>query len=257
MSLTHYKAITFDFWNTIYTDTREGFSRVTELRMQLLGRLARELGAHFTPQELRDAYQSGFQSYLAAWEAGRQFGAREQAGHVLKRLGVKAETDGNLDEAVRELEELGEQASLTLLPGALETIPRLAESGIGLGIISDTGVSPGRVLRRFLERDGLLGCFQTLTFSDETGYPKPDPRMFRLTLFRLGARPEDAAHVGDMPRTDVAGALAVGMKAIRMAARNDFDEPPEAHAVIRDHRDLARVLEDLPPLNPQQKGGRP
>ncbi len=94
----------------------------------------------------------------------------------------------------------------------------------------------------YLESDGLLEYFSAFTFSDETGFPKPDARMFERTLAALGATPEEAAHVGDTPRTDIAGAKALGLLAIRCAAAEDHREPPEADFVIRDHRELPELL---------------
>ncbi len=76
-----------------------------------------------------------------------------------------------------------------------------------------------------------------------TGYPKPDPRMFEATLAGMGVDPAHAMHVGDTPRTDIAGALALGMRAVRFAAANDVDEPPPAHAVFRDHPELLALAE--------------
>ena len=129
-------------------------------------------------------------------------------------------------------------------------LPALAAAGVGLGVISDTGLTPGRILTTFMERDGVLDYFGALTFSDETGFPKPHPQMFLRTLARLGVPPREAAHVGDMPRTDVAGAQALGMLSVRMAAAEDHPEPPEAHLVIRDHRELRALLDGDPPDRP-------
>ena len=127
-----------------------------------------------------------------------------------------------------------------------ETIPLLAAAGYKLGLISDTSLTPGRVLKEFMQRDGLLEYFSVLTFSDETGYPKPDPRMFYARSMASGADTAEAAHVGDTPRTDIAGAQAVGMMAMRCAAVNDHtEEPPEADFVIRDHREMPGILERL------------
>jgi putative hydrolase of the HAD superfamily len=190
-----------------------------------------------TDEELLAAWRSGFTAYLEAWQQGRHFGAFEQVVHVLGRFGA-APVDGIIERTARRIEESGADANLQLQPGAAEVIPALAGAGIKLGLISDTGLTPGRVLLGFLERDGLLPYFSSLTFSDETGFPKPDPRMFHRTLAPLGVRPAEAAHVGDTPRTDIAGAQAVGMRAIRFAAAQDTPEPPAADSIIYDHRDL-------------------
>jgi putative hydrolase of the HAD superfamily len=141
-----------------------------------------------------------------------------------------------------EIEDASLLAPLQLLPGVKETVPRLAEAGYRLGIISDTSLTPGRLLVHFLEADGLLQHFEALTFSDLTGYTKPDRRMFESTLAQLRATTTEAAHVGDTPRTDIAGAQALGMLSIRCAAAVDHREPPAAHYVVRDHRELPGIL---------------
>ena len=51
--------------------------------------------------------------------------------------------------------------------------------------------------------------------------------------------------MGDTPRTDIAGAKAMGMVTIRCAGAIDHEEPPEADFVIRDHREIPAILERL------------
>jgi len=230
--------ITFDFWNTLYTDRRDGSSDAARTkRLAALGRAVEECGGSADPELLAEANRSGFAAYVAEWRSGRHYGAREHVLHVLEAFGLSSR-DGTVHRIAAEIEDLGAQADLVLLPGAAEAIPRLAEAGIRLGLISDTGLTPGRILVSFLENDDLLRHFSTLTFSDITGYPKPDPRMFTATLAGMGVEPGRAMHVGDTPRTDIAGALRMGMRAVRFAAANDVDEPPPAHAVICDHTEL-------------------
>jgi len=237
----HIRAGTFDFWNTLYTDERSAQDDVSDERLDALRQALEVCGVSPADEDLVGAYRSGFEAYLLAWRAGRHFGATEQVKHVLATLGATAQ-DGIVRRTALRIEELGDRASLRLLPGVREAIPVLAAQGVRLGLISDTGLTPGRVLRRFLARDGLSPHFAALTFSDETGYPKPDRRMFADTLEALGAGSDEAAHVGDTPRTDIAGARDAGMIAIRFAAVHDLPDPPPAHAVIRDHRDLPALL---------------
>lgn len=237
--------VTFDFWNTLYTDRPSGDSDlVRRARLAALHEAVEVCGGTSTPESIRESNSSGFAAYVEAWRGGRHYGAREHVFHVLGRLGVES-CDGGVERAAQQIEELGAQADLMLLPGAAEAIPQLAAAGVRLGLISDTGLTPGRILRTFLERDGLLPHFSSLTFSDETGFPKPDPRMFQLTLDEMGVSADTSLHVGDTPRTDIAGALSMGMRAVRFAAISDTDEPPAAHAVIRDHRELLRLTREL------------
>jgi FMN phosphatase YigB (HAD superfamily) len=69
--------------------------------------------------------------------------------------------------------------------------------------------------------------------------------MFEVTLAGLGGAAEAAAHVGDTPRTDIAGAQAMGMVAIRCAAAADHGEPPAADFVIMDHREVPEIIRTL------------
>lgn len=50
--------------------------------------------------------------------------------------------------------------------------------------------------------------------SEEAGAEKPDPRLFRMALERLNAKPADAVMIGDHPRGDIEGAAALGITTI-------------------------------------------
>ncbi len=240
-------ALTFDFWNTLYSADGGAMDKVRPLRLHTLRRLLATGGAHPSEDEMQQAYRDGFDVYVVAWQAGRHFGALEHINYFAERFGVDPaglETEA-VTQAVRDIEDASLSADLELIPGVAETVPALVEAGYRLGIISDTSLTPGRVLRKALAKDGLLDYFTVLTFSDETGYPKPDPRMFESTLAGLQATPAEAAHIGDIPRTDIAGAKSVGMVTIRCAAAMDHTDPPEADFVIRDHREIPKVLKKL------------
>jgi len=59
-----------------------------------------------------------------------------------------------------------------------------------------------------------LGFFGCTVFSDEVGYNKPHRIMFETALKVLGGKPSKGLHIGDLLQTDIAGAKAVGMKAV-------------------------------------------
>ena len=241
--------LTFDLWNTLYSDTGVASGVVKPRRLALLNELLASRGVDPSEDELLQAYRASFDAYMTAWTTGAHFGAREHLAFILDyfhaREAKSAAEREEFERVVRATEDALALAPPNLLPGVRETIPALAVAGYRLGIISDTSLTPGRVLKEFLKNDGLLDCFSTFTFSDETGFPKPDPRMFEVTLAGLGARPAEAAHIGDTPRTDIAGARALGMITIRCAGSADHPEPPEADFVITDHREIPAILEKL------------
>jgi FMN phosphatase YigB (HAD superfamily) len=75
------------------------------------------------------------------------------------------------------------------------------------------------------------------------GVPKPHPRTFQAALEPLGVAPARALHVGDLRRTDVAGARELGMVAVRIRARHDDRSAlPEADFVVDSHAELRALL---------------
>lgn len=240
-------ALTFDFWNTLYSADGGAMDVVRPRRVEALRSMLRGFGLDPSDDEMLEAYRSGFDAYMAAWVKGVHYGAHEQVRHVLTRfqLAPGPADEGLLADTAVEIENASLLAPLQPLPGVLETVPALAGAGYRLGLISDTSLTPGRILKELMARHGLLTYFEALTFSDETGYTKPDRRMFEQTLAPLGAGPAEAAHVGDTPRTDIAGAKDLGMVAIRCAGAVDHPEPPPADFVISDHREIPGILSRL------------
>jgi putative hydrolase of the HAD superfamily len=91
-----------------------------------------------------------------------------------------------------------------------ETLEELARRGYRLGVISN---ADGRV-EALLGGIGLLRHFEFVIDSGSVGVEKPDPRIFRMALERMGIAPHDAVYVGDVYEIDVAGARGAGMRAI-------------------------------------------
>jgi putative hydrolase of the HAD superfamily len=158
--------------------------------------------------------------------------------------GLGAPTRGPALERLVALFENASHSSFVLpVDGAVETVERLARAGVPCALICDTGLTPGRVVRQHLARLGLLAGLRAQLFSDEVGVPKPSPRIFQAALEALGVRAAGAFHVGDLRRTDVAGAREVGMGSIRLRAV--FDDPadlPEADRVVSSHAELRVTL---------------
>ena len=70
--------------------------------------------------------------------------------------------------------------------------------------------------RRKLEKLGLESAFDPVVISEEVGFKKPDERIFRVALDRLGSPAHRVAFVGDDPVADIAGAQALGMVAVQV-----------------------------------------
>ncbi len=178
--------------------------------------------------------------HIALWQEGVASGSREMAQWALTALGAPAPATEQLVDAFAEASL---ESEILPLEGARDTLERLAEAGVRRALVCDTGFSPGRIVRRLLDRHGLLELLEVQIFSDEAGVPKPHPRVFHSALEPLGAEPHQAVHVGDLRRTDVAGARAAGMGTVRIRDNHDDrSELPEADAVADSHGHLLEIL---------------
>jgi putative hydrolase of the HAD superfamily len=137
----------------------------------------------------------------------------------------------------------GRRVELEFAAGIQACLEGLRARGIRLGIVCDVGFSGGELLRELLDAGGLLGNFGGWAFSDEVGHYKPAPEIFEAALEALGAEAGEAMHVGDLRRTDVAGAAALGMTTVRYRGLNDESEDmAEADFVIDAHDELLDVI---------------
>ena len=237
------RAVTFDFWSTLFVDTR-GAER-EKLRGAVLAETLAQSGHRVTDQALSDALRASWDYFDSVWvREHRTPRCAELVDAILASLGVRL-PDESAGSLVDRFERLVLELPPEPMPGCVYTMPGLAER-YRLAIICDTGYSPGSVLRRLLDHHGLLGHFAYAYFSDEHGMSKPDARVFIHVLEELGVRPGEAAHVGDIQRTDIAGAQGAGMMAVHFVGANNRDAARSTGDVLVSHfEDLPRALGSL------------
>jgi HAD superfamily hydrolase (TIGR01509 family) len=228
------KAVTFDFWNTL---AHEPAGHLSRLRADAVLAALRDHGVPVEADEVERHLAAVGREHQASWSAGRLFTAETAAERLTQALGVSAPASEGVATAFLDA---GGEAELELAPDIRDCLEALRARGTKLGIICDVGFTSGSLLRGFLRRQGLLDHFAGWAFSDEVGAYKPSPRMFRHALRALDVAPEEAVHVGDLRRTDVAGARAAGMRTVRYRGLVDDPETqlPDADVVIDSHREL-------------------
>ena len=252
--------MTFDYWNTLCCEPPGGYlrGRRLEAMSQVLvdagGGSAGVLPPGGHPQTpgwpvLEAGYDAACLGWNDAWRANRQLSGIDAAHSICDAVerafpGASA-VAGLRDRLLDAFAGQGEGADLMLIDGVGDTLAALSERGIRLGIICDVGFTPSSVLLRHLERHGLLTYFDHWSFSDEVGVYKPDPRIFRHALAGLGGlEPRRCVHVGDRRRTDVAGAQALGMRAVRITSvfEDEPDQGPSGDVVISSYKELLPAL---------------
>ncbi|HVL93653.1 MAG TPA: HAD family hydrolase [Acidimicrobiales bacterium] len=235
------EAVTFDFWNTLVYEVR---GQLRSRRLAAWSGLLEDAGFACERAHLEAFFDSAWTAYQASWEANEQFSAAHAAEHVLERLGFQVPADVR-DALVDAFGRAGEHFRLDLADGIVDCLRTLKGAGLRIGIICDVGFTPSSVLRTHLVTSGVLPLFDHWSFSDEVGAYKPSPVIFEHALAGLGhPAPSRVAHVGDLRRTDVAGARAMGMVPVRYRGISDDASvaDPEADHVVTHHRDVPTVL---------------
>jgi FMN phosphatase YigB (HAD superfamily) len=236
------EAVTFDFWNTI---ARVPAGAMTEARRRAVAAACASNEVEVETELLLTSLDQVGLDWERSWAAGRHLHPREAAESLVRALGV----DGAAREIVAEAFLCaGREVKLELAPDIGSSLEALCEREIRLGIVCDVGFSGGELLRELLDREGLLAHFSGWAFSDEVGHYKPAPQIFEAALESLGAEPASALHVGDLRRTDVAGAAAHGMRTVRYRGMNDegvADRGPEADHVLDAHAELVALVDSL------------
>jgi len=211
---TPIRAVTFDFWNTLYADAKGVSEERTRRRAAVIATAVVAADQNDRPSaELQERIPRLLrQATRLRDEASRGYSPAERVAWLLSKLGVSLPSDV-IDTLAREMAELGVLLPPRLVEGARDVVAAVA--GVAkVGVVSDTGLITGRYLRSLMESDGLAGSFGALGFSDETGRSKPHAEAFCPVIEQLAVAPEEAVHVGDLAETDVAGALALGMRAV-------------------------------------------
>jgi putative hydrolase of the HAD superfamily len=123
--------------------------------------------------------------------------------------------------ATRIVRRWEQAAHFELYDDALPVLRALHRRRLKLGLVSNTSRDLGAFVRHFaLEVDGWIT-------SGSHGKAKPSPLIFRAALELVGCPAECAVMVGDSPEDDVAGARAVGMRAVLVDRTGRFPDAPD------------------------------
>jgi len=134
-----------------------------------------------------------------------------------------------------------------LFADALPTILALRGRGYRLGLVSNTPWgTPDYLWERQVERFALAPHFEVRIFSSVIGFRKPDARIFKAALQRLGVAAGRTLFVGNDPQADIEGAQDAGLRAA-LIARPGYDTAAAAN--VRPDlrvRTLTELLAHLP-----------
>jgi putative hydrolase of the HAD superfamily len=133
----------------------------------------------------------------------------------------------------------------TTEPKIKETLTALKNSGLKLGIVSNTFVN-GCSLEKHLEQVGILDFFTVRIYSYEFDFRKPDVRIFRIAAERVGEAMENILYVGDRIDKDIRPAIKSGMQAVlKNAYTNAGKKTPRGAWKINQLSELPSLIEKI------------
>lgn len=248
--------VTFDLWNTLIVNNPPDMEKYRSRRVENIGRVLEENGNKIAAAELLEAYLKGLDKCKESWRKNVDLSTEEQLNIFLGSLN-NGSLKNKLQSLMPDLVEAYVSPILNdppeLVPGGKEILEELKKGGYRIGLICNTGTTPGATIRKLLKLFGMLDLFDVTTFSNEMKIRKPDPRIFQETLVKLKSDPHNSVHVGDLIGVDVLGAKNVGMTAVLLKTNlmsyddilPDCDQEIPPDYSIGELTDLKLVLEDL------------
>ncbi len=206
------QVVTIDFWNTIF-DSYNGEVR-NKYRQRCLIETIDKLGVMVTPDQFSEAMQASWEYFNRIWKNDHITPSPLETVTFFWNFLKLPEDKPSIDHVVECFANSVLVHQPKPMPHLIEALTELKKK-YKLAVVSDTGFSPGTVLTQLLKENDLFDFFDAFSFSNETGVSKPHPKAFNTVLERLDCKPENAIHIGDIEDTDVKGAKALNMYAIR------------------------------------------
>ena len=222
--------VTFDLWQTLLIDNRELGLRRSDARLEGVRRVLSDCGEEFEPEHISEAYWECYRQCAAVREELRDVSFPEQIDIFVESispgLGDRL-TEGALSEITRVYADSFLDYPPPAHSDAVDVLKSVHAMGLRIGMISNTGMTPGSTFRTYLANTGMLGYFDTLTFSDEVKMAKPAKEIFLLTLRAMNSAPEQTVHIGDSVRNDVAGAKLCGLRTVWITGFSEREDPDD------------------------------
>ena len=210
------RSVTFDLWETLIFDDPLSDEARGRRRYGGLQSVLAEHGIKLALDELRRGYEESALKLQEVWNQNEEVPIIEQIRLIVRLAARRSIT---FDPSWNQSLEEAYVDPILLIPPKLSaegprTLQAVRKRGYKIGLISNTGRSPGSALRQLLDTYGILRYFDATLFSNEVMRRKPDQTIFDRAAKVLGVEKKAIVHVGDNPEADFWGARNAGMQAI-------------------------------------------
>jgi putative hydrolase of the HAD superfamily len=208
--------VTFDLWGTLFIDKPELDNERNRMRCEEMHKVLSDSGVKISLEDIERGYAESAVMFQSIWRTDKEIPTAEQVGMILRAAGL---THFRMDPQLAERLTRAYVDPIFAAPPRLEasavaTLQEVSDRVRGIGLVSNTGRSPGAALREILGKYGIVDYFHSTIFSDETGFRKPDRKIFEKAATELRTEPAKIVHIGDDPEADIWGAKNAGMRAI-------------------------------------------
>ena len=191
-----------DIWynDDTVTDAMEQLKKVLQ---------ANGLESGCTDQEFQERVLAGVKNYKR-WSEGNMLEAKPEEiwpDYYLKSFNFDREKLLPINEELANLWEVT-YYHRELRPGVKEMLDGLKARGYHIGVISNNA-SLYNVFN-VLEQYGIRDYMEDVTVSSITGYRKPHPELFRISMRQMRCKPENCVYMGDTVSRDIIGAKRAG-----------------------------------------------
>ena len=167
-------------------------------------------------EEFRERVLAGLKEYKR-WSEGNMLEAKPEEiwpDYYLKSFNFDREKLLPINEELANLWEVT-YYHRELRPGVKEMLDGLKARGYRIGVISNNA-SLYNVFN-VLEQYGIRDYMEDVTVSSITGYRKPHPELFRISMRQMRCKPENCVYMGDTVSRDIIGAKRAGFgKAVQI-----------------------------------------
>ena len=218
-----YTDLVFDLYGTLVDIHTEVDELVWEKTALYFG----FYGAHYTPEELKTAFEAELTAREA--KAGQSYECYPDIPYekimeaLFRAKGVMENADA-LGVNAAQLDRICSMEYIRLYPNVLQALQKLRAAGFRLWLLSNAQ----RVFTEYeLRHLGLDTQFDGIYISSDYGCRKPDTRIFQALLKERNLQPEKCLMIGNDRYTDIAGAKAAGLDTLYMhTALTPADQAP-------------------------------
>jgi putative hydrolase of the HAD superfamily len=163
-----------------------------------------------------------------------------QLACALRTLGVPAAEAHVL--AVRRALCVPAASGVRLFPGTTELLATFRCLGLRCVIASNVQVRGALEYWRDFSDLGVAHLIDAVVTSLDVGFRKPHPAFLEAAVREAGCAPAACVMVGNSEANDIQPAIALGMRAVRVAIEEPLPRSSAAHAVVTSLEAVAYVV---------------